>query len=254
MTRYVPKAPGAPRKKPVALKGDRRRKFIEYFSMGLPVYQAAEAAGVTARTVFREVERDEAFREEYEMARRSMAARLEQEAVRRAFEGVIDFVRDKDGNIVFERDAKGELVMDEDPLGIDPPKPRPAVVCKHSDRLMEVLLRAHGGDRYRERPLVDVNIGVGKGGVVYLPEPCKDADEWMEKYGNSAQQRMTAAEVRERAGVVDATFSEVPANGLPKPSTPAVDPAEERRRERHGGVRLEKPPAVISRPRGARSF
>jgi hypothetical protein len=99
--------------------------FLLLFSRGGIVLDACERVGVGRRTVYDWLEADDAFRRRYQDAREDATDRLEGEATRRAMQGVPEPVY-----------QGGELV---------------GHIVKYSDRLHELLLKAHRPDKFRER-------------------------------------------------------------------------------------------------------
>jgi hypothetical protein len=103
------------------------------------VGKAAVAAGVDRRTVWVRRQEDAEFARAYEEAMGAAATLLEDEAVRRAQEGV--------------RRLKFNSKTGE-PY-VDPETGKPYVEHEYSDTLLLALLRAHLPERYRERRQVE---------------------------------------------------------------------------------------------------
>jgi len=219
-------------KPPVALKGEARRRFLELFAEGNPIRHAARMVGTTAKTVHALARKDEGFKEQMELARVAFTERIQEEAVRRAVNGVQELVRDKDGAIVWERGSDGKLIVD--PLTGDPV---PAVVVRYSDRLLEVLLKGHH-ELFRERPM-EVNVGVHQNGVLVVPGMAATAEEWVAKYaGGGAVPQATPLSPELEASIA----ATQPASPIPPAAEPKPMSAYERRQaEREAsGIRLEK--------------
>jgi len=114
---------------------ERKRVFLEHLAQYPTVVDAAEAAGITARTAFLHRREDAEFAKQWEDAFNAGVAVLEREAVRRATVGVQEPML-----------YKGEVVHH---------------VTKYSDTLLQFLLRAHKPEMYTERKISEVT---GKNG------------------------------------------------------------------------------------------
>lgn len=111
---------------------DRAREiFLTTLAHAGNVSQACRASGLGNTTVYGWRAADPEFAAAWEVALKQAIDRLEGEAWRRAVEGV-------------EKPVYQQGVM----VG---------TVTEHSDRLMEVLLKAHGGEKYRDRVKADVS-------------------------------------------------------------------------------------------------
>jgi hypothetical protein len=114
------------------VRTDRKREvFLATLTQAGNVSQACRTAGIGYTTVYKWREEDSDFAAAWEVALKQAVDRLEGEAWRRAVEGV-------------EKPVYQQGVM----VG---------TVTEHSDRLMEVLLKAHGGEKYRDRVKADVS-------------------------------------------------------------------------------------------------
>lgn len=114
------------------------------------VGHAAAAAGVTRRTLNQWLLDDPAFAAEFRMAERVGVTVLEDEAKRRAFEGVEEPVVFQ-GQFTPMVDAQGNVIVDG--LG----RPRFLTVRKFSDSLVALLLKAHDPEKYAERSKVSMD-------------------------------------------------------------------------------------------------
>lgn len=122
-----------------------KRIFLEHFRTFGVQHLAAEAAGVSARTVRTHLKEDKAFLEEYEEAEGAFADALEAAAWQRATQGTLEpIIGGKDRDIVVTH------------------------VRKYSDRLLEVLLRAKRPEKFRENVKIEADVN-HKGGVLFIP-------------------------------------------------------------------------------------
>ena len=131
--------------KPVFLEALRRSGVVKH---------AVEAAGIARRTAYDARERDEEFKQEWDEIIEAATDEIEREAVRRAVEGTL--------KPVFQHGRKvGEI-------------------REYSDRLLELLLKAHRPELYRENSTVkheggalaqvNVNLTLDEGGRAKLRE------------------------------------------------------------------------------------
>jgi hypothetical protein len=107
-----------------------REKFLEHLRQTANVSEACLLIGVKRRSVYDCRERDEAFRRAWDEAIEIATDALEREARRRAIEGV-------ETPVFYRGDCVG-------------------TVLAYSDRMLELLLKAHRPDKYSER--VQLNI------------------------------------------------------------------------------------------------
>jgi hypothetical protein len=125
--------------------------FLEFLIEGGHVAGACRAANIGRSTAYRHRQKDEAFAVAWADAEEYSTERLEEEAYRRAHDGLVRNKYDKDGNLLQE-----ELV--------------------YSDTLMIFLLKARRPDKYRER--FDVNHSGRVDGDPMRPDLSKlDLDE-----------------------------------------------------------------------------
>jgi len=103
---------------------EKKRKFLEALREAGNIRIACEVAGIDRRQLHQKKTRDPKFSADWDAAYAEAADRLEQEAWRRAVEGVEEPVV-----------SMGKLVRDEDG--------KPIALRKYSDTLMLALLRAH---------------------------------------------------------------------------------------------------------------
>lgn len=122
----VGKRKAAPRKTPVWQKA-----FLAALAETGIVTRAAEAAGVETSTVYSLREVDAAFAESWRLARESAADRMEQEALRRALEGVEEPVFGSGGT------GFGTVEVGS--------------IRRYSDTLLIFMLKGIRPEKYRER-------------------------------------------------------------------------------------------------------
>ncbi len=113
-----------------------RKHFLERLAETGNVTRACELAGVGRARAYALREEDEAFAAAWAEAEEIAADALELEARRRAMEGVARPVV-----------SAGKLVKDDTGA--------PLILREYSDRLMEILLRAHRPSKFRETALVE---------------------------------------------------------------------------------------------------
>jgi hypothetical protein len=135
--------------KPAKKQGvSKRDAFLAAFRATASVTRAAEAAGIERQLHYRWLE-DEDYSLAFDEAKQEAAQTLEDEAIRRAHEGILEPViyqgqvcyepqREKDGSP--KRDANGYIKLSKNPL----------VVRKQSDALLTFLLKGHKPEKYRE--------------------------------------------------------------------------------------------------------
>jgi hypothetical protein len=118
----------------------RREKFLLALAECANVTKACVTSGLLRRTAYRQREADEAFAGAWDKALDEGAGILEDEAVRRAYEGTL--------KPVF---YKGEEC---------------GAIREYSDTLLIFLLKAHKPEKYKDRQHVEHDI---KGGVLVVP-------------------------------------------------------------------------------------
>jgi|GEM_PF-6611054 len=132
----------------------RQRAFLEALGRTGSTVRAADAAGIHRSTARRAAERDKDFGEQVELARQAGEALLLETCWARAVEGVEREVR-YNGAVVGH-----ELV--------------------YSDRLLELLLKAHFPEKFRERIEHSLPAGIGFG-VFKLPDKAPSMKAWMQE-------------------------------------------------------------------------
>jgi transposase len=109
-----------------------RATFIETLAETCNVSEAARRAGIARRTVYEWKDADPEFAADWLDAEETAADKLELEARRRAVEGV-------DKPITFQGAVTGTYK-------------------EYSDKMLEILLKAHRPDKFVERNKVDVTV------------------------------------------------------------------------------------------------
>lgn len=151
------------------LTPERLTAFCAALAETCRVDKACKAVGISRVSAYKWREAMPDFRAAWDNAIKVGITALEDEAHRRAFEGVAEPVVHQ-GNFTplfeEERDASGEVVLGEDgrpklrPRLDENGEPMVASVRKYSDTLAIFLLKAHAPDKYRERTSVDLNAKV----------------------------------------------------------------------------------------------
>lgn len=120
----------------------RRQRFLEALSSGASITAAARAAGVDRRTPYKWRESNPAFDEEWVSHLEAGTDALEDEARRRAHDGV-----------------KRPIYHSGKRVGF---------VTEHSDQLMMFMLRARRPEKYRERQVIE-HSGPDGGPIRFMP-------------------------------------------------------------------------------------
>lgn len=115
-----------------ALATRTRTRFLEELAQSGNVTLAAQAAGSNRNTFYEHRKADDAFAADWDEALEIATDALEAEARRRALHGVEEPLV-----------SKGRILRDDDG--------NPVVIRRYSDSLMQMLLRAHRPEKYRER-------------------------------------------------------------------------------------------------------
>jgi predicted DNA-binding protein YlxM (UPF0122 family) len=111
----------------------KKRKFLEHYEKLCVIGKAAAAAGVSRQAIYDWLEKSKEFKTAFESVRKNITEMLEQEAIRRAYEGI-------DEPVYYKGDVCG-------------------AVRKYSDTLLIFLLKANDPEKYREKHEI-----VGEGG------------------------------------------------------------------------------------------
>lgn len=142
------KGPQAPRPETVAKKA---AFLAAYREMGVVPY-AARVAGIARETAHRWRREDEAFSRQFAEARVDAVDKLEQEAMRRAVEGVDVPVIHAGQVAIAGVDSNGNYASQGSPHAVGV---APLTIKKYSDVLLIFLLKAAAPDKYRERYHLD---------------------------------------------------------------------------------------------------
>lgn len=143
----------------------RKHRFIEVLARTGNVSYSAHAAGWRSRnTAYQQKDKDPLFAELWEEALEISMDALEMEARSRAM-GWDEPVFNKDGEQVGTRRV-------------------------FSDKMMEILLKAHRPEKYREKFEHDHKVG---GGVIVMPAPMTE-DEWKDMALNQQKQHREVIE------------------------------------------------------------
>jgi len=158
------KTPRKPQSDP-ELRAEKSVGFIAVLSECCQVGKACAAVGISRATAYRWREDDQDFADAWDKAMKIGVSALEDEAHRRAFDGVDDpltyqgrftylyrTLRDAEGNPI--RDEQGMPV--QEPVLDDAGNHKIAAVRKYSDTLAIFLLKAHNPEKYRENSKIEL--------------------------------------------------------------------------------------------------
>lgn len=140
------------------------------------VKRACEAVDISRQTAYEWREENPNFAAAWDRSLRVGVGELEDEAHRRAFEGIDKpLVHQGQFTVIYERDKNGKVIYDEEVEEVEVDgkiekrvtrvprvqldknnQPRAATMKEYSDTLAIFLLKAHDPDKYRERSSVDV--------------------------------------------------------------------------------------------------
>jgi hypothetical protein len=126
----------------------QKRRFLRFLRESGNVSRSAERAGFSRITAYRLRDADTNFATEWDAAIEAGVDDLEQEARRRAYEGVADYVVSSGAIVHIPQFAEdGKTIVGQKPL----------VRKRYSDTLMITLLKAHRPGKYREANANDDN-------------------------------------------------------------------------------------------------
>jgi hypothetical protein len=129
---------------------NRSHIFLAAYQETGSVSKAALAAGINRSIHYRRLKEDPEYKAAFDAAHEVAIAVLEDEAIRRAVEGV-------DEPIVYQgRLTYNDLNVDDDGNPTGPPM----AIRKYSDSLLQFLLRGAKPETYRERFQHDVNANI----------------------------------------------------------------------------------------------
>lgn len=145
------------------LTPEKETDFCEILAETGIVARACKVVGVSRVTAYKHKQDDPEFAAKWDKALKVGISALEDEAHRRAFEGVDKplvhqgqftplFVeeRDANGNVIMEEIAEGVIRPKRIPLLDADGKPQYATMKEYSDTLAIFLLKAHNPEKYRE--------------------------------------------------------------------------------------------------------
>lgn len=145
---------------------ERAAAFCAALSETCNIGRACKAIGMGRTTAYEWREADEEFAAMWDRAMKVGVTALEDEAHRRAFDGVSDPVvhqgqftyelevaKDEQGDTIRNEDGSPQMRIARDPTG----KPKHATVQKYSDTLAIFLLKAHAPDKYRENSKLELS-------------------------------------------------------------------------------------------------
>lgn len=148
------------------LTPEKLTAFCAALSETCNVGRACKAVEISRVTAYKWRNEVPGFSEAWDEAMRVGVSALEDEAHRRAFEGV-DKPLSYQGQFTYlwrdKRDAEGNVVRDEDGLPVREPildehgNQRVAAVREYSDTLAIFLLKAHNPDKYRDNSKVELS-------------------------------------------------------------------------------------------------
>lgn len=138
--------------------------FLAAFKLTASITKAAAAAKCERGLHYRWLADDAEYAAKFEAAKEEAAQSLEDEAVRRAYEGVLEPLVYQ-GEFTYERDAKGRRKVKK-PLGIR----------KYSDALLIFLLKGLRPEKYRESFKAEIS-GPGGGPILLKNEALKSLND-----------------------------------------------------------------------------
>lgn len=159
-TDLIPRQPipvGMARKSYVPFDEDRQNAFLKAFAETGRYKHACELSNVSYQAVRSMMNESKEFKELVEEAHMFYADNLEQEALRRAVDGYLE--------PVFSQKTGTQI----------------GVVRKFSDRLLEILLKAHRPEKFRDNVQVDHK---HSGGVLVVPAGNLSPEQWERQYGD----------------------------------------------------------------------
>ncbi len=128
---------------------NRSQIFLACYRETGSVTRAAEAAKIHRSIHYRRLQTDAAYKAAFDEAQEVAIAVLEDEAVRRAVEGVEEPLTYKgEFSYLPKVDAQGALVLDGEG---HPQRGKVMAIRKYSDSLLQFLLRGAKPEKYRER-------------------------------------------------------------------------------------------------------
>jgi hypothetical protein len=126
---------------------DWKSVFLSHLARMGVVKVAAEAAGICRQAVYEHRAKDKGFAALWDEALANAADVLEAEAFRRAVEGVIKHMVNKNGLVWVPTDEHGNIVEPDDPLFV---RNVPLIERVYSDSTLLAMLRAKKPQEYRD--------------------------------------------------------------------------------------------------------
>lgn len=136
---------------------DIRQKFFDTLAATGSVTEACKAAGVSRTAVYVLRDKDEVFKGQWDVAAKLGADALEDEAVRRAMEGI-------DKPIVWQGEIMQDTIVDNATGEV---KSVPRTVKEFDNGLLKFLLAANKPDKFKNRTAVEES-GPGGGPIQHL--------------------------------------------------------------------------------------
>lgn len=140
----------------------RKSLFIKHLGRTGNITISSKLSGLPKQSARDLYKKDEKFADEWDEALETAIDALELECRRRGKDGTEEYVTYQ-GRVVYMRDEDGNFLRD--PIT---DKRIPLVRRIYSDRLMELMLKAHRPEKYAENIQVDHAV---KGGVLFLMPP-----------------------------------------------------------------------------------
>ena len=187
----------------MAVKTHKKRRglpkkgaFLAAYIRTASITKAARAAQVERQLHYRWLADDPEYPKQFEGAQREAAQILEDEAIRRAHEGVLEPLVYK-GRFQYrqrpKKDADGHPIKIGDRVVYED-YGSPLAIRKYSDGLLQMLLRGFMPQKYRENTSVELS-GPGGGAIpVSDPRLAELTDEELETFVNLARKLEPAAE------------------------------------------------------------
>jgi hypothetical protein len=137
---------------------NRSHIFLRCYAETGSITRAAEAAKIHRSIHYRRLKQDPKYKTAFDVAHEVAVAVLEDEAVRRAVEGLEEpLTYQGQFSYLPKVDAAGNLVLDGEGR---PMRGKLITIRKYSDSLLQFLLRGAKPEKYRERFQHDVNANI----------------------------------------------------------------------------------------------
>lgn len=139
--------------------GTKKAVFLDALGRLASISRACQIARIPRRTVYNWRSQDEGFATAWEKAIELGTDALEDEAVRRALQGVL--------TPVFQGGR------------------RVGTIREFSDALLIALLKARRPKKYRDNLKIDANV---TGGVLLMAQPAGSAEDWAKQFAHTQQE------------------------------------------------------------------